>query len=77
MAFLLIIYGAVFVWTAGLPDWIVAYATGVTQLGVWCTLASIIPFATLWTSLKQQPYSEFPVTMIRPHWGIQVKSIKK
>lgn len=71
---LLIIYGMVFLWTAGLPDWIVAYATGVTQLGVWCTLGSLIPFTSLWISLKRQPHTDISTSLIRPHWSIQIKS---
>lgn len=71
---LLIVYGAVFLWTAGLPDWIVAYATGVTQLAVWLTLGSLIPFTSLWISLKRQTNREMASASARSHWALQMKS---
>jgi glycopeptide antibiotics resistance protein len=67
MALLFIIFGSVFIWAAGLPDWIVAYATGITQFSVWCTLFALIPFSSFWVSLKHQP------EVIRPLWAIQTK----
>jgi hypothetical protein len=46
-------------WTAGLADWIVAYATGVAQFGIWLTLLfSLLPFSTLWVSLKRMPFMD-------------------
>ena len=73
MALILIIYTAVFLWTAGLPDWIVAYATGVTQLGVWCTLGSLLPYTTLWLSLKSFAFGEISPVFTTPNWAIQLK----
>jgi hypothetical protein len=65
---------AVLVWTAGLADWIVAYATGMTQLGIWITALSLVPFASLWLSLKTEPFSAFPVETHRAHWSLFMKS---
>lgn len=72
-AALMIIIGVVSLWTAGLADWIVAYATGVAQLGIWLTLLSLIPFALLWVSLKRMPFTELPSHTARAHWSVQLK----
>lgn len=64
---------AVLAWTAGLADWIVAYATGVTQLGIWGTALSLVPFSALWLSLKSEPFSAFPVQTTRAHWSLFLK----
>jgi hypothetical protein len=64
-----VIYAIVFLWTAGLPDWIVAYATGVTQLGVWVTLFSLLPFSVLWISLKNGFFVENPTKNSVFHWS--------
>ena len=68
------VIGAVAVWTAGLTDWIVAYATGIAQLGVWLTLLSLLPMATLWVTLKRQSFEELSATTARAHWSIQLKA---
>jgi len=68
MALFIIIFGSVVAWAAGLPDWIVAYATGLTQFSVWLTLFALVPFSTFWVSLKHQPESK------RPHWTILTRS---
>lgn len=67
------VIGAVAVWTAGLADWIVAYATGVAQLGVWLTLLSLLPMASFWVNLKRQPFQDLSSTTARAHWSIQLK----
>lgn len=64
---------AVLVWTAGLADWIVQYATGITQLGIWVTALSLVPFSALWLSLKTTPFSEMPVQKSRVHWSLLLK----
>nr|YP_009944744.1 hypothetical protein [Ankistrodesmus falcatus]QMS48913.1 hypothetical protein [Ankistrodesmus falcatus] len=73
MAAALIIVGVVSLWTAGLADWIVAYATGVAQFGIWLTLFSLLPFTVLWVSLKRMSFSEMPSTTARAHWSVQLK----
>ena len=73
MAAALIIISVVGLWTAGLADWIVAYATGVAQFGIWLTLFSLLPFAVLWVSLKRMPFTEMPSTTARAHWSVQLK----
>jgi hypothetical protein len=71
------VLGAVAVWTAGLGDWIVAYATGVAQLGVWLTLLSLVPMASLWVNLKRQPFQDVSPTTARAHWSLQIKASVK
>lgn len=61
------------VWTAGLADWIVAYATGLTQLGIWVTALSLVPFSALWVFLKAESFSQMPVSTIRAHWSLLLK----
>jgi hypothetical protein len=73
MAAALLIISVVCMWTAGLADWIVAYATGVAQLGIWLTLFSLLPFTTLWVSLKRMPFTEMPSNTARAHWSVQMK----
>ena len=73
MAAALIIVGVVSLWTAGLADWIVAYATGVAQFGIWLTLFSLLPFTVLWVSLKRMSFSEMPSTTTRAHWSVLLK----
>lgn len=74
MTYALLVLGAVAVWTAGLADWIVAYATGVAQLGVWLTLLSLIPMGSLWVNLKQGPFQDISPITTRAHWSIQMKA---
>lgn len=73
MAAALIIISIVCLWTAGLADWIVAYATGVAQLGIWLTLFSLLPFTVLWVSLKRLPFTEMQANTARAHWSVQLK----
>lgn len=73
MAFAFVIVGAVLIWTAAMADWIVAYATGVAQLGIWLTLAGLVPVSGLWHSLKREPFMDVPTTQIRTHWNVSVK----
>lgn len=77
MAPVFIIYAIVILWTAGLPDWIVAYATGVTQLGVWVTLFSLLPFSVLWISLKCGFFGENPTKTSVFQWSTLLKASKK
>ena len=72
-AALIIIISVVSLWTAGLADWIVAYATGVAQFGIWLTVLSLVPFAVLWVSLKRMPFTEMPSNTARAHWSVQLK----
>jgi hypothetical protein len=69
----LIIIGIVSLWTAGLSDWMIAYASGLAQLGIWQTLFSLIPFAVLWVSLKRLSFSEMPSRKASTHWSVQLK----
>lgn len=73
MTAILSIISLVFIWNAGLADWMVAYATGIAQLGVWLTLLSYIPFSSLWVSLKQMPFSEIPIRENSTHWRVLIK----
>jgi hypothetical protein len=73
MAAALMIMSVVCLWTAGLADWIVAYATGVAQLGIWLTLLSLLPFTVLWVSLKRLPFTEMPSSTAHAHWSVQLK----
>lgn len=69
MAAIFLLIRTVFCWTAGLPDWSVAYATGLAQLGIWSTLLSLVPFVSIWVSLKQGALTEIPQTTLRTHWN--------
>lgn len=73
MAAALAIISVVLVWTAGFADWIVAYATGVAQLGIWLTLFSLLPITSLWVSLKRLSFSELPASTTHAHWSVQLK----
>lgn len=73
MAPILTIVGIVLLWNAGLADWIVAYATGVAQLGIWLTLLSLIPFTTLWVTYKRSPFLDQPSSQTRAHWSVLLK----
>jgi hypothetical protein len=66
---LIAIFSAVVLWNAGLADWMVAYATGVAQLGIWVTLSALVPFSALWVGLKRQ--ADHPVSETRMHWSLQ------
>lgn len=74
MAAALAIISTVILWTGGQADWIVAYATGLAQFGIWLTLFSLVPFTTLWTMLKRLPFTEMPVSTTRAHWSVQLKA---
>ena len=69
----LLIIGVVTLWTAGLADWIVAYATGVAQLGIWMTILSLVPFAMLWVSFKKLPFGEMSSSTARTNWSVLYK----
>lgn len=68
---LIAIFSVVVVWNAGLADWMVAYATGVAQLGIWVTLSALVPFSALWVGLKRQ--SDHPISETRMHWSLQTR----
>ena len=74
MTAVLAIISVVLIWTAGFADWVVAYATGVAQLGIWLTLFSLLPIASLWVSLKRLSFQEFPVTTAHVHWSLNLKN---
>lgn len=63
----------IFIWTGGNSSWIVDYATGLAQAAIWCTLASQVPFLSLWVSLKERPFREISRTNIRTHWSSFLK----
>lgn len=73
MAAALAIISLVCLWTAGQADWIVAYATGLAQFGIWMTLFSLLPFTTLWVTLKRMPFTEMPASNNHAHWSVQLK----
>lgn len=73
MAATLIILSVVSLWTAGLADWIVAYATGVAQFSIWLTLLSLLPFTVLWVSLKRLCFSEITPRTTHAHWSVLLK----
>jgi hypothetical protein len=66
---LIAIFSVVVVWNAGLADWMVAYATGLAQLGIWVTLSALVPFNAFWVGLKRQ--SDHSVSETRMHWSLQ------
>lgn len=74
MALILIIASIVILWTAGMADWVVAYATGLAQLGIWCTLGGLLPFTVLWISLRRQAFVDISTAETRPHWSILLKA---
>jgi hypothetical protein len=76
LAAALMIISVVSLWTAGLADWIVAYATGIAQFGIWLTLFSLLPFSSLWVSLKRLPFTEMPSSTAHAHWSVQLKVSK-
>jgi hypothetical protein len=53
MWFPLLCFIALYTWMAGLSDWVVAFATAFAQLGVWITLASLVPAGSVWVMLKK------------------------
>lgn len=73
MAFALAVIGVVVVWTAALGEWVVALSTAVAQLGIWITLAGLLPVASLWVTLKRQPFQDQPTELSRAHWSVQLK----
>ena len=72
MSLIFFLYGLIILWTAGLPDWIVAYATGVAQLGIWVTAISLIPLSAFWVSLKRQFFAEASPKS-RTQWSVSLK----
>lgn len=73
MAAIFLLIGSIIFWTAGLPDWRVAASTGLAQLGIWTTVLSLVPFVSLWVSLKQGALTEIPQNTIRTHWNSFLK----
>jgi hypothetical protein len=73
MTAIFLLISTVFCWTAGLPDWSVAYATGLAQLGIWSTLLSLVPFVSAWVFLKSGEVTEIPQSMMRTHWVSSLK----
>ena len=74
MASVFTVFSLVLIWNAGLADWMVAYATGIAQLGIWLTLLSLVPFSSLWISLKRMPFQEHSTERARTHWRVLLKS---
>jgi hypothetical protein len=72
MSLIFFFYSLIILWTAGLPDWIVAYATGVAQLGIWVTAISFFPFSAFWVSLKRQFFAESSPKS-RTQWNVSLK----
>lgn len=52
-------------WTGHVDSWMVDYATGQAQAAIWCTLASQVPFVSIWVSLKESTFREIPRTNLR------------
>ena len=73
MAALIIGILSVVLWTGGLSSWIVQYATGITQFGIWVTALSLVPFSALWVSLKTTPFSTISTQTTRAHWSLFLK----
>jgi hypothetical protein len=74
MALISIILFVILTWNAAAADWIVAYATGFAQLGIWLTIAGLVPFAFLWYTLKTLNSSEIPSYLNRARWSLYLKA---
>jgi hypothetical protein len=73
MALVSIILAVILTWNAAAADWIVAYATGFAQLGIWLTIAGLMPFTFLWFSLKTLNGSDISNHLNRARWSLFLK----
>ena len=63
----------IFLWTGYSAEWVVDYATGQAQAAIWFTLASQVPFLTLWVSQKESAFVEIQRRNLRTHWSSFLK----
>lgn len=68
-----VFFQTILLWTGHSAEWVVDYATGLAQQAIWCTLASQVPFLSLWVSLKESTFREIPRTNLRTHWSSFLK----
>ena len=54
-------------WTGHVDSWMVDYATGQAQAAIWCTVGSLVPFISIWVSLKESAFREIPRANLRTH----------
>lgn len=73
-AIFIVIFTVIGIWTGLLSSWSVAYATGLAQLGIWTTLQSLVPFVSLWVSLKGGVFSEISQSTMRTSWNCSQKA---
>jgi hypothetical protein len=74
MMFILpIVFAVIVTWNAAAADWIVAFATGFTQLGIWLTIAGLLPVPVLWSTLKSAS-SVIPSNQNRARWSLNLKA---
>ena len=55
----------IFLWTGHSGERMVDYATGQAQAAIWYTLASQVPFVSIWVSLKEITFREIKRTNLR------------
>lgn len=73
-AIFIVIFAVIATWVGLLSSWSVAYATGLAQQGIWSTLLSLVPFVSIWVSLKQGALTEIPQSTMRTHWSCSLKA---
>ena len=44
-------------------------------MAIWCTLGSLVPFVSVWVSLKQRSFLEIPRTNLHSHWSSFLKNL--
>ena len=74
MALVFSIAAIILTWNLAAADWIVAYATGFAQLGIWLTLFGLFPFTFVWYTLKTMNASEIPGHLNRARWSLFLKA---
>lgn len=66
----------IFLWTGHSAEWVVDYATGQAQATIWFTLASQVPFLSLWVSQKESAFDQIQRRNLRTHWNSFLKFSK-
>lgn len=60
---------SILLWTGHSSEWVVDYATGAAQAAIWCTVASQVPFVSIWVSLKESAFREISRANLRTHFS--------
>lgn len=76
-AIISVFFAIIVLWTGHGASWMVDYATGLAQLGIWSTLFSLQPFLSIWVSLKQSVFTEISRTLLHTHWSAFLKVSNK